>query len=477
MARPWPLVLAVSLAVGLSISPAPTQPSARATTVAHESGPAAAAEHLGAPLPHPAGPPTTAADADIVPGSVGRSSPFLDATYQTDLGITWGARTIRVDSTATVRNTSGGPIDRIEFNTIAARLGSMRFGAVTVDGHAVAATVSGQTIVVPLGGILPVDGTTRVRIAFRATLRSGLAGSSWMFTRTNGIADLYRWLPWVSRRITFDRPNHGDPFETPTSRLVEVRIHANRPLKLATTGDRRTISRDRLVQTFVARDVRDFTVTAALDYRTRERVVAGTTIRLYYRPGAPAGAMLDAAADAFGALRSRLGAYPYSTFKVVQSAGGYGMESPRLIWIPTGVARSNLRYLAAHETAHQWFYGLVGNDQSAEPFADEAAADFAARFVLGQKRSSRCGTTRLDRSIYDYSAACYYEVIYIQGGNLLDRARVAMGSTAFWSALRGYVAANRHRLVGTSTLLDTLDAATPIDLGATLFGPRFPRLY
>jgi hypothetical protein len=476
MARPWPLVLAVSLAVGPSFWPAPTQPSASASAVERTVGRAADAGSPAAPLPHHMAPVPATVDP-IVPGSVNRSSPFLDATYQANLVLTWGARTIRVDSTATVRNTSGGPIDRIEFNTIAAKLGAMRLGTVTVDGHAVTATVSGQTIVVPLGGTLPVDGTTRVRIRFGATLRSSLAGSNWLFTRTNGVADLYRWLPWVSRRIQFERPNHGDPFETPTSRLVAVRIQTNRPLKVATTGDRRSISADGTVQTFVAHDVRDFTVTAALDYRTRERTVAGTIVRLYYRPGAPAAAMLDAAADAFGALRSRLGAYPYPTFKVVQSAGGYGMESPRLIWIPTGVSRSNLRYLVTHETAHQWFYGLAGNDQASEPFTDEAAADFVARNVLGQKRASRCAAARLDRSIYEYSAACYYETIYIQGGNLLDRARRAMGSAAFWPALRGYVAANRNRIVRTSTLLNALDSATPIDLGATLFGPRFPRLY
>jgi hypothetical protein len=52
-----------------------------------------------------------------------------------------------------------------------------------------------------------------------------------------------------------------------------------------------------------------------------------------------------------------------------------------------------------------------------------------------------------------------------------------MGSTAFWAAIRGYVAANRNKIVTTSTLLDALDAATPLDLGATLFGPRFPRIY
>ena len=213
---------------------------------------------------------------------------------------------------------------------------------------------------------------------------------------------------------------------------------------LATTGDRIAVSADGLTQTFAATNVRDFTVTAAPDYRTPSRVVGGTTVRVYYRYGTSGAAMLNAAAAAFSALQARLGPYGYPNFKVVQSAGGYGMESPRLIWIPTGVAASNLRYLAAHETAHQWFYGIVGNDQATEPFTDEAAADFAARYVLSLRRASRCATARLDRRIYDYSAACYYEDIYIQGGNLLDTARQRMGSTAFWAALaRGYVAANR----------------------------------
>ena len=97
--------------------------------------------------------------------------------------------------------------------------------------------------------------------------------------------------------------------------------------------------------------------------------------------------------------------------------------------------------------------------------------------MLGLKRGSRCATATLDRTIYQYSAACYYEKIYIQGGNLLDDARRRMGSTAFWAALRGYIAANKNRISTTQTLLEALDAATPIDLGRTLFAPRFPRIY
>ena len=202
-----------------------------------------------------------------------------------------------------------------------------------------------------------------------------------------------------------------------------------------------------------------------------------TKIRYYYRSSTNAALILDATADAFRALQSRLGDYPYPTFKVVQSAGGYGMESPRLIWVPYGAARGNIRYLTAHETAHQWFYGLVGNDQARQPFADEAAADFVARYVTGTKRASRCPTGRLDKNIYEYTSACYYEKVYIQGGNLIDAARRTMGSTAFWAALRRYVADHRYGLVSNATLLEALDDATSKDLGSLLFAKRFPRIY
>jgi hypothetical protein len=51
-----------------------------------------------------------------------------------------------------------------------------------------------------------------------------------------------------------------------------------------------------------------------------------------------------------------------------------------------------------------------------------------------------------------------------------------MGDTAFWEALRAYVAANRFGLAGTRTLLETLDQQTSLDLRPR-FAPRFPTLY
>jgi hypothetical protein len=412
----------------------------------------------------------------ISAGAVNRTSLNLSVTYSVSLTLNFASRSFMVNSVATITNTSGGPIDRIELNTIAARLGGMELRVVQVDGRNVARQVSDQTVIVPLGGVLAAGGTVKIRVHYLAHLRSNLAGSNWMFTRVNGIVDAYRWIPWVSRATPFSRPNHGDPFVTPVSPRVTVTVRADRRLVIASTADRVSLSADGRTQRFVARNVRDVTITAAPDFRTATVLVGTTKVRYYYRSSANRALIVDAAADAFRSLRARLGPYPFPIYKVVQSAGGYGMESPGLTWIPFGVSSANLRYLLAHETAHQWFYGLVGNDQARQPFVDEAMADFAAREVTGTRRASRCSTGRLDRSIYAYSSVCYYEIVYIQGGNLINQARLRMGSTQFWATVRTYIADHRNGIVSTQTLLHTLDDATSANL-STLFAPRFPAFY
>ncbi len=435
-----------------------------------------------------ASPPTTLASSPLAagaaistasaigPGTVGRATIDLAATYDVDLALRYGDRAVRVDSTATITNISGGPIDRIELNTFAARLGGMRLYRVSVDGRTVSARVDDQTIVVPLGGVLPASATVRVRVIYHATLRSTVGGSDWLFTRANGIVDLYRWIPWIARPVPFDRANHGDPFMTPVSSRVDVRLTTDRRLVVATNARRTSVSTDGKIQTFVASNVRDVPISAAPDYRVSSTRSGSTTVRVYARPGTSASGLRSAAVRAIQRMSAVLGPPPYSTYVVSESAGGWGMEGPGTTWIPRGVDPSGYPYLVAHETGHEWFPALVGNDQWADPFADEGLVDMIARWTLDQRRASRCAAGRLDRPITAYSAACYYEVIYIQGGNFLDSIRRAMGDNAYWAGIRDYIAAHRFGFGSSRELLDALDARTPIDVAARA-ARWFPSLY
>ena len=178
------------------------------------------------------------------------------------------------------------------------------------------------------------------------------------------------------------------------------------------------------------------------------------------------------ALDRFG---RRIGRYPYPTYVIAESSGGIAMESPALTWIPAHTPRSTLPFLITHETAHQWFYGVVGNDQTTNPFLDEAMAETMARSMFGF-RASRCRTRPLDLSIYEYTPSCYYEQVYIQGSDFLNDLRKDMGSNAFWGVVREFWRSHKYRIVTTKQLLEAFRHRAG-DWVLPRYRKRFPSLY
>jgi len=75
-----------------------------------------------------------------------------------------------------------------------------------------------------------------------------------------------------------------------------------------------------------------------------------------------------------------LGIYPYSTYNVVQEYTYYGgMEYPLQVYVSAAAEsypypQGFLETVIAHETAHQWFYNLVGIDEVDWGFLDEGIA-------------------------------------------------------------------------------------------------------
>ena len=146
------------------------------------------------------------------------------------------------------------------------------------------------------------------------------------------------------------------------------------------------------------------------------------------------------ALETYGGL---YGAYPYSALTVCSVDFPFGgMEYPGLIMIGQGnyleSRADTLELTVAHETAHQWFYALVGSDQVKDPWQDEALCEYAVlsyvRARYGQGSFESLKSCRVDAAMqeslpgsltpgspidYYASLADYATVVYGRGAALL----------------------------------------------------------
>ena len=406
----------------------------------------------------------------------GRSSYDMEASYDVEMHLDWDSGRVHVKTKIDLLNTSGGPIDRIVLNTVAAKLGSIKGLKARVDGVRVTPKVSGQTITLALDAPLAQDASATVWVAFRARLLTANVGRNYLWSKLDGVAHLYRFIPWISRRIPFGPQAHGEPFLTPVSPSVRVTASSDRKLVWATTG--RRVSKDGTTSTFVAEDVRDFVMTASPSYKTvRGTSLDGETSIVAHTRTIDGRRLIRLARQELDRYERKTGIdYPYPTYRIAESGGGLAMEAPALIWIPASRSAADHPYLVSHETAHQWFYGIVGNDQSTDAFADEALADYFSRRAHLSIRASRCRIDRLDRDIRRYSTPCYFEVIYVQGAGFLDRLRRDFGGASFDRAIRAYSRDNRLGIGSNVKLLEAFRAEMG-DKVLKRYRRRFPSLY
>ena len=175
-------------------------------------------------------------------------------------------------------------------------------------------------------------------------------------------------------------------------------------------------------------------------------------------------AFLTDARRALQSLSARYGTYPWRTYTIVvpPDLPAVGIEYPTLSFI--GRSRFD-RLVVDHETAHQWFYSLVGNDQARDPWLDETLAtwgqsrlgspefppvqsvpEFAARHVGAPM------------TYWDRHPSWYFYGVYGEGVKALH---MLGDSAAVDCALRHYVARRAYTIAQPGDLLDELNRFIP----------------
>ena len=217
----------------------------------------------------------------------------------------------------------------------------------------------------------------------------------------------------------------------------------------------------------------------------------GIAVNVYYKPGdgleAAARQVALHAAASLAVYNDRFGAYPYGEldFHLINARRGFdiGVEFPGLIYLlVNGRYTEETRFVTAHEVAHQWWYGVVGNDIYREPWIDEAFAQYSPILVeeqvAGPVAAQRTYQRHVEQLASRSNAPCamglttyaswnaYYAAVYGRCAKFLHTLRQELGDEAFFSGIRRYYADNKHGFGTTAEVRAALEAASGRELDA-----------
>jgi Peptidase family M1 domain len=305
---------------------------------------------------------------------------------------------------------------------------------------------AGQAVTVAVPWNLRVPFSNRDRIArFDGGLRLGSFFPILSWDPGRG------WVTDPAARIL------GESSTTPTADF-DARVRAPRGAVVLTSGAR---GRD---GAWHARAVRDFGLAVG-------RFVVATGVAhvphpvmvhaAFYRSAATTKAAgLRLAKRSLERLSRMYGAYPWRSYTVVfaPDLALEGIEYPTLVFSGDVFTAQ----IVSHETAHQWFYSLVGNDQYRSPWLDETLATWSQGRLAGtfQSRYPLRNVTHVGEPMSYWSGRerRYFAEVYA-GGVLALRA---LGpAERIDCALRLYVARNAYRIAKPGDLLDTLNEVFP----------------
>ncbi len=127
--------------------------------------------------------------------------------------------------------------------------------------------------------------------------------------------------------------------------------------------------------------VREVGLVVSRDLKRAQRNIDGVLVEAWAPEQAQAHTMLEITCDALQSFSKRYGSYPYPSYTVCAVPMGVsGAEYPGLAMVASSLTQSagkELEYAIVHETAHQWWYALVGSDASTHPWMDEALCEFS----------------------------------------------------------------------------------------------------
>lgn len=445
----------------------------------------------------------------IVSAPILSETPLPDVTL--DVELFYSEHWMRVRQTIALENTSADVWDEVVFNiplnwladTFYLDAASVKVGSDQSDDYPFLDQY--ETVLrVPLPRAAQPGDQVEIELRYRVVIPP-VASTDWPPTGTTGWTfDLIQAGEWYPALVpyrdgegwyTWEYHPVGDPTVYP---LVNTHLNVTCDDPAVTIASGGFVGREGNTWKYDVQAGRGIAFLASDSYVMAEREVDGIPVRSFYLSSHEQGgqAALDIAVEALALYSDLYGPYPYEDLTVAENGFFGGMEYSALISITDyayytyqGQPPSILHALVAHEVAHQWWYGAVGNDQAREPWLDESLAFYSELLYFEYYHPDLVDwwwVKRVDQyhpqgpvdvSIYAYEYSSDFILwMYGRAARFMQGLRTLMGDEAFLAFLQDYYATYSGQLVTARDFFTLLDAHTDQDYRPLLdeyFSQRF----
>lgn len=286
---------------------------------------------------------------------------------------------------------------------------------------------------------------------------------------------------------------NGDPFYSEMANYC-VNITLDKQYIVASTGKKTSENIENGIKniSFNAKMVRDFALVVSDNFQVLNQQYNNTNIEYYYFSDTHPNSSLQAGVDAIKTFSKLFGDYPYDTFSIVECDFVYGgMEYPNLVMISSDISNED-DYLNViiHETAHQWWYGMVGNDEYNYPWLDEAITEFSTILFYDNNKGynfNHKSMVNISKENYTLFISVYEDVLgpidtsmraidqyktepeytyctYVKGVLMFESLYQLIGEKDFCNSLKYYFENNKYSNATPQDLISAFEATTKQNL-------------
>lgn len=378
--------------------------------------------------------------------------------------------------------------------------GDIEISRIDVNGNEIPVTINGNDddiLDVTFENPLTPNNTYTISLSYKVTLpninhRFGYGEDTINLGNFYPIACIYENGDYIIDSYHYN----GDPFYSDVANY-NVTITADNSLKLATTGtiQSTTDTEKNITYNINAKAVRDFAMVLSDKFNIVSDKVGSTQVNYYYYKNQYPQECLQAGIDSVNTFNRLFGEYPYATLNIVESNFVHGgMEYPNLVLISDAVdIQSDFINVIIHEVAHQWWYGIVGNDEVSYGWLDEGLTEYSTVLFYNENPSYNVNTkeliknttnsyvtfvdvytkvfgevdTSMNRKLNEYNNESEYVYIaYVKGMLIFDSLKEILGHDKFITCLQTYFKDNKFGISTPDKLIDSFEKASKSDLSS-----------